>query len=103
MDATRLGGGAKLKTMEAAKTQPEFAIILDEFKQELSKMEDHAHAILEKTYRIKDHRETKNERPDEIQQPGQGIIDELNFCLRKMSDLNNILEQAKIGLIKFVG
>lgn len=87
------------------KTRPEFAEILERFKGELNTFDENSDSILAKTCQLRDFREVIPQQ-DDGEKSGlsdNGIIAELDECIRKMRDYNFRLIDIKNGLTKIIG
>ncbi len=83
-------------------SRPEFAELLDAFKEQLSYMDENSSIINEKVNTIKDLRSPEKEpRPEEIQQGG--VLGELLGCVARMRKYNNTLNESKKSLVRFIG
>ena len=83
-------------------SRPEFAAILDNFKDELAKLDENSGVIMEKACQLRDFREPQ---PDCCEKQGSrgGVIGELEECVRRMADYNYRLNDVRKGLVRFVG
>lgn len=83
-------------------SRPEFAELLDAFKEQLSYMDENSSIINDRVNMIKDLRSLEKEpRPEEINQ--SGVLGELWACVARMRKYNNILNESKNSLVKFIG
>lgn len=83
-------------------SRPEFAELLDAFKEQLSYMDENSSIINEKVNTIKDLRSPEKEPiPEKIQQGG--VLGELWGCVARMRKYNNTLNESKKSLVRFIG
>ena len=83
-------------------SRPEFAELLDAFKDQLSYMDENSNIIYEKVNTIKDMRSPEKEtRPEELQQGG--VLGELWRCVNQMKKHNAMLNESKKSLVRFIG
>ena len=86
----------------AKESRPEFAELLNAFKEQLNYMDENSSIIYEKVNTIKDMRSPEKEpRPEEVQQ--DGVLGELWGCVARMRKYNNTLHESKKNLVKFIG
>lgn len=82
----------------------EFSVIINSLKTEISKLEENAKCIMEKTCMIREIREpqpvTNN---SEKMNPSMDILSEFSMIIENLRRNNNILNEAKIGLARFIG
>lgn len=82
---------------------PEFAELLDAFKEQLSYMDENSNIIYEKVNTIKDMRSPEKEtRPEEVLQQ-DGVLGELWGCVSRMKKYNAMLNESKKSLVRFIG
>lgn len=81
---------------------PDFQRILENFNNELSRMQDNAKIILDKTCKLKEIRTPQTEFPDDSID-SNGIIGELETKLKDMTLFNGLLDEARQGLIDIIG
>ena len=90
---------SKVSTKES---RPEFAELLDAFKEQLGYMGENSSIINEKVNTIKDLRSPEEEpRPEEPNQGG--VLGELWMCVARMRTYNNTLNESKKSLVRFIG
>ena len=83
-------------------SRPEFAELLDAFKEQLSYMDKNSSIIYEKVNTIKDVRSPdKESRPEEGQQGS--VLGELWTCVSLMKKYNTVLNESKKSLVRFIG
>ena len=83
-------------------SRPEFAELLDVFKEQLSYMDENSSIINEKVNTIKDLRSPEKEQVPE--EPNQGgILGELWACVARMRKYNKTLNESKKSLVLFIG
>ena len=83
-------------------SRPEFAELLDAFKEQLSYMDENSNIIYEKVNTIKDMRSPDKEpRPEEGNQGG--ILGELWACVIRMRKHNAMLNESRKTLVMFIG
>ncbi len=83
-------------------SRPEFVAILENFKDELSRLDENSNVIMDKACQLRDFREP-NKGSEEDQKPIEGVIGELEQCISRMRYYNNRLNEVKNGLIRFIG
>ena len=85
-------------------SKPDFAIVLDDLKNELEKLAENSICIFDKLCVIRNIREPQPEQGSAKQQPTEdGVVGELNSIIREIRRYNSILSDAKRGLVRFVG
>jgi hypothetical protein len=83
-------------------SRPEFAELLEAFKEQLNYMDENSSIINEKVNTIKDlHFPEKEPSLEEIQ--SSGVLGELWGCVAKMREYNNTLNESKKSLVRFIG
>jgi hypothetical protein len=83
-------------------SEPDFAIVINDLKSEVEKLAENADRIFNRLCVIRDIREPQPEALNKTTEES-GVIGELNNLVREIRRQNGILNDAKRGLIRFVG